>query len=149
MVLGKGASSSLNTKMVDGAEEIVNNNNFTVLVVDDDPVIRKLHDMYLKKFGLKAQVVENGKKAVDLCHFGATFNLILMDKEMPVMDGAEATKELRAMGVNSLIVGVTSRALPYEKQAFMEAGLDYCFEKPLTFDKISFLLQELNKNTNN
>ena len=61
----------------------------------------------------------------------------------------QATKELRAMGVNSLIVGVTSRGLPNENQAFMEAGLDYCFEKPLTSDMISFLLQELNKNTNN
>ncbi|XVF30956.1 hypothetical protein REPUB_Repub16aG0103800 [Reevesia pubescens] len=146
MVLGKGTSSSLSMKIVDEAEDMVKNNNFTVLVVDDDPLIRTLHDMHLKKFGLKPQVVENGKKAVDLCHFGATFNLILMDKEMPVMDGAEATKELRAMGVNSMIVGVTSRDLPYEKQAFMEAGLDYCFEKPLTSEKISFLLQKLNKN---
>ncbi|XP_022745091.1 two-component response regulator ARR22-like [Durio zibethinus] len=147
MVLGKGASSSLSMNKVDGAEEMVDNsNNFTVLVADDDPLIQKLHEMHLKKFGLKVQVVENGKKAVDLCHFGATFNLILIDKEMPVMDGAEATKELQAMGVNSLIVGVTSRDSPYEKQAFMEAGLDYCFEKPLTADKINFLLQELNKN---
>ncbi|EOY10800.1 hypothetical protein QUC31_009818 [Theobroma cacao] len=146
MVLGKGASSSLSRKMVDGAEDMVSNcNDFTVLVVDDDPVIRKLHDMHLKKFGLSAQVVENGKRAVDLCHFGATFNLILMDKEMPIMDGVEATKELRAMGVNSLIVGVTSRDSQYETQAFMEAGLDFCFEKPLTADKISFILQELNK----
>ncbi|XP_022719780.1 two-component response regulator ARR22-like [Durio zibethinus] len=146
MVLGKGASSSLSMKMADGAEDMVNNNNFTVLVVDDDPLIRKLHDMHLKNFGLRAQVVENGKKAVDLCHVGANFNLILMDREMPVMNGAEATKELRAMGVNSLIVGVTSCGSPNEKQAFMEAGLDYCFEKPLTPDKITFLLQELNKN---
>ncbi|XVF35612.1 hypothetical protein REPUB_Repub18cG0161000 [Reevesia pubescens] len=139
MVLGKGA-------MVDGAEDKVNENNFTVLVVDDDPVIRKLHDMQLKKFGLRVQAVENGKRAIDLFHFGTTFNLILMDKEMPVMDGAEATKELRGMGVNTLIVGVTSRDSPYEKQAFMEAGLDYCFAKPLTADKINFLLQELHKN---
>ncbi|XVE90061.1 hypothetical protein DITRI_Ditri20bG0046600 [Diplodiscus trichospermus] len=149
MVLGKGASSSLSKKMVDGAEEMVNNNNFTALVVDDDPLIRVLHDMYLRKFGLKAQVVENGKMAVDLFHVGATFNLILMDKEMPVMDGAEATKQLRAMGVNSMIVGVTSRDLSFEKEAFMEAGLDLCFEKPLTPEKISFILQELNKNNNN
>ncbi|XVF42385.1 hypothetical protein PTKIN_Ptkin01aG0357900 [Pterospermum kingtungense] len=149
MVLGKGASSSLSTQMVGGAKATVeNNNNFTVLVVDDDPLVRLIHDMHLKQLGLTVQVVENGKKAVDLCRFGATFNLILMDKEMPVMDGAEATKQLRAMGVKSMIAGVTSRDLPYEVQDFMEAGLDYCFEKPLTTDIIRFLLQELNKNNN-
>ncbi|OMO50912.1 hypothetical protein COLO4_37866 [Corchorus olitorius] len=102
--------------------------------------------MQLKKFGLKPKIVENGKKAVDLYLAGGTFNLILMDKEMHVMDGVEATRELRATGVNSLIVGVTSRGSPYEKKAFMEAGLDFCFEKPLTAEKITFLLQKLNKN---
>ncbi|OMO98383.1 hypothetical protein COLO4_13957 [Corchorus olitorius] len=143
-MFGKGASSSM---MADGlAADMALKNNFTVLVVDDDPIIRKVHDMQLKKFGLKPQVVENGKKAVDLCLAGDTFNLILMDKEMPVMDGVEATKELRAMGVNSLIVGVTSRDLPHEKQVFMEAGLDFCFGKPLTPEKITFLLKKLNEN---
>ncbi|KAE8710735.1 Two-component response regulator ARR22 [Hibiscus syriacus] len=146
MVLGKASSSSLSMK---SDEDVVNNNNnLRVLVVDDSPMIRKLHDMYLKKFGLEVQVAENGKNAVELFRFGASFDLILMDKEMPVMDGAEATKELRAMGVKSMIVGVTSLDSPYEKQVFMEAGLNYCFNKPLIADNISFLLQELNKNNN-
>ncbi|OMP01240.1 hypothetical protein COLO4_12040 [Corchorus olitorius] len=112
-MLGKGASSSMN--MADGsAEDMPLKNNFTMLVVDDDPIICKVHDMQFKKFGLKPQVVENGKKAVDLCLAGGTFNLILMDKEMFVMDGVEATTELRAMGVNSLIAGVTSGDSPYK-----------------------------------
>ncbi|KAE8663283.1 GPR107 protein [Hibiscus syriacus] len=130
MVLGKASSSSFSMKSDD-------DNNLTVLVVDDSPMIRKLHDMHFKKFGHKVQV--------DLFRFGDSFDLILMDKEMPVMDGAEATKELRAMGVKSMIAGVTSLDSPYDKQVFMEAGLDYCFNKPLTADNISFLLQELNK----
>ncbi|OMP03544.1 hypothetical protein COLO4_10349 [Corchorus olitorius] len=144
-MLGQGASSSMS--MADGpAEDMALKNNFTVLVVDDDPIIRKVHDMQLKKFGLKPQVVENGNKAVDLCLAGSTFDLILMDKEMPVMDGVEATRELRAIGVNSLIVGVTSRGSPDEKKAFMEAGLDFFFEKPLSPENITFLLQKLNNN---
>ncbi|GMI76520.1 hypothetical protein HRI_001321300 [Hibiscus trionum] len=147
MVSGNSASSSSLSMKSD--EDIVNNNNnLRVLVVDDSPMIRKLHDMYLKKFGLKVQVAENGKQAVDLFHFGASFDLILMDKEMPIMDGEEATKELRTMGVTSMIVGVTSLDSPNEKQAFMEAGLDYFFTKPLTTDNISFILQELNKKNN-
>ncbi|OMP11351.1 CheY-like superfamily [Corchorus olitorius] len=140
-------SASSSMSMVDRlAEDMGLMNNFTVLVV------------------------ENGRNAVDLCLAGGTFKLILMDKEMPVMDGVEhfsiegsrkapiilasdtpqryrkATRELRAIGVNSLIVGVTSRGSPDEKKAFMEAGLDFCFEKPLTPEKITILLHELNWN---
>ncbi|KAK8511970.1 hypothetical protein V6N13_073797 [Hibiscus sabdariffa] len=143
MMLGNCAtSSSLSTT----SDEDIVNNNLTALVVDDSPMIRKLHDMHLKKFGLKVQVAENGKNAIDLFRCGASFNLILMDKEMPIMDGAEATRELRTMGVTSMIVGVTSLDSIFDRQAFMEAGLDHCFTKPLTTENINFLLQELNKN---
>ncbi|KAK8507570.1 hypothetical protein V6N13_141587 [Hibiscus sabdariffa] len=135
MVLGNDASSSS-----------LSNKNLSVLVVDDDPLIRMLHDNYLKHFGLKPLVVENGKEAVDLFQLGTSFDLILMDKEMPIMNGVEATKALRDMGATSMIVGVTSRGSPSEMQAFMEAGLDFCFEKPLTFDMIDFILKELNVN---
>ncbi|KAE8727936.1 Two-component response regulator ARR22 [Hibiscus syriacus] len=144
MVLGNGASSS-SLNMKSGEDKVNSNKNLSVLVVDDDPLIRMLHDMHLKKFGLNPQVVEDGKKAVDLFRIGASFDLILMDKEMPVMNGVEATKELRDMGINSMIVGVTSRGLEIEMQDFMESGLDFCFEKPLTPDMITFLLNELNK----
>ncbi|KAK8620289.1 hypothetical protein V6N13_066769 [Hibiscus sabdariffa] len=134
MVLGNDASSSS-----------LSNKNLSVLVVDDDPLIRMLHDNYLKHFGLKSHV-ENGKEAVELFQLGTYFNLILMDNEMPIMNGVEATKVLRDMGSTSMIVGVTSRGSPSEMQTFMEAGLDFCFEKPLTFDMIDFILKELNMN---
>ncbi|PPD94472.1 hypothetical protein GOBAR_DD08510 [Gossypium barbadense] len=106
---GNGASSS-SLNMISG-EDVVNN-NLSALVVDDSPLLRLLHDIHLKKYGLKVQVAENGKVAVDLFHLGASFDLVLMDKEMPVMNGVEATKELRAMGVTSMIVGVTSKDGP-------------------------------------
>lgn len=86
-MLGNGASSS-SVNMVSGEEDMVNY-NFSALVVDDSPLLRLLHEIHLKKYGLKVQVAENGKVAVDLVHSGASFDLILMDKEMPVMNGAE------------------------------------------------------------
>ncbi|KAK8638065.1 hypothetical protein V6N13_136507 [Hibiscus sabdariffa] len=139
MVLGNDASSS-SSDMVD------TNKNLSVLVVDDDPLLRMFHDSYFKHFGLKTQVTQNGKKAVDLFHLGASFDLILMERDMPVMDGVEATKVLRAMGVNSMIVGLTAPISRREKRDFMAAGLNYCFEKPLSINMASFLLKELNKN---
>ncbi|MBA0709180.1 hypothetical protein Golax_024234, partial [Gossypium laxum] len=83
---GNGASSS-SLNMISG--EDVANNNLSALVVDDSPLLRLLHDIHLKKYGLKVQVAENGKVAVDLFHLGASFDLVLMDKEMPVMNGVE------------------------------------------------------------
>ncbi|KAF5934621.1 hypothetical protein HYC85_030792 [Camellia sinensis] len=147
--MGSSSSKSVNKSgnmRIDGT-----NSNFTagkrlcVLIVDDDPVIQRIHSVLLRRFGLETQVVGNGKEAVDLYRSGASFHLVLMDMEMPIMDGPKATRELRAMGVNSMIVGMTSRDQDSEKLAFMAAGLDDCHTKPLTVDTITSLLQELNK----
>ncbi|XP_057465269.1 two-component response regulator 24-like [Actinidia eriantha] len=119
-------------------------NKFSVLVVDDDPVVQRIHRVFLNRFGFETQVVGNGKEAVDLYCSGASFHLVLMDMEMPVMDGPEATRELRGMEVSSMIVGMTSRDRDSEKQAFMAAGLDDCRVKPLTADIITSLLHQLN-----
>ncbi|THG10362.1 two-component response regulator 24-like [Camellia sinensis] len=116
-----------------------------VLIVDDDPVIQRIHNMLLSRFGLEIQVVGNGKEAVDLYRAGASFHLVFRDMEMPIMDGPNATRQVRAMGVNSMIVGMTSHDQDSEKLAFMAAGLDDCHAKPLTVDTITSLLQELNK----
>lgn len=60
-----------------------------VLVVDDDLTIRRLHQTLLNRYGLENEAVNNGKEAVDLFTAGRTFDLVLMDMEMPVMDGPE------------------------------------------------------------
>ncbi|KAJ9703150.1 hypothetical protein PVL29_004783 [Vitis rotundifolia] len=117
----------------------------SALVVDDDTIIQKIHKALLTKLGLEVNVVANGKEVLDLYRSGTSFDLIFMDMEMPIMDGLEATKELRAMGVQSIIMGVTSRDLDLEKEAFMASGLNDCYTKPLTISKIGSLLQKLKK----
>jgi CheY-like chemotaxis protein len=81
MVFEKGASSL----KVDGTDE----RKFSVLVVDDDATIRKIHSKFLGKFPVDVQVAVNGKEAVDLYRSGAFFDLVLMDLEMPIMNGFE------------------------------------------------------------
>ncbi|XP_047330970.1 two-component response regulator ARR22-like [Impatiens glandulifera] len=118
-----------------------------VLVVDDDAIVRRIHSMFFKKHGFETMAVENGQEAVNLYRSGTRFHLVLMDMEMPVMDGPKATRELRAMGVNSMIVGITSCDKDEERQAFLEAGLDNCYNKPLTTNVVVSLVQDLaNKN---
>ncbi|XP_021746944.1 two-component response regulator ARR22-like [Chenopodium quinoa] len=119
--------------------------NFTALVVDDTAIIRKIEEMLLNSKGFKTKVVENGQEAVNTFIEGNSFDVIIMDMEMPIMDGIQATKELRAMGVKGLIFGVTSSESKSDIQAFVEAGLDEYFPKPLDFVKIDNILKRLEK----
>lgn len=59
------------------------------LVVDDEGVIRYIHMSLLKKLNVEVEAVENGKAAVNAFQCGASFDLVLMDLEMPLMDGAQ------------------------------------------------------------
>ncbi|KAL9320431.1 hypothetical protein ACSQ67_012270 [Phaseolus vulgaris] len=115
----------------------------SALIVDDDAMIRKIHKAMLERlFNMDAKTVNDGKEAVELYRCGANFDIIFMDKEMPIMDGHEATKELRGMGVKSLIVGITTRADGKDTEEFLGAGSNYCFEKPLDRTKVEQVLQD-------
>ncbi|KAL9344595.1 hypothetical protein Peur_062270 [Populus x canadensis] len=138
----------MRNKVMAGGEENNNEgkNSFTVLVVDDDTVVRMVHRMLVTSLGLKVQEAKNGKEAVDLHINGASFDLILMDMEMPIMNGPMATRELRAMGVKSTIIGVTSCTFESVHKDFTEAGLDHCVAKPLTIAQIVSFLPKSNNN---
>ncbi|KAK4488133.1 hypothetical protein RD792_003875 [Penstemon davidsonii] len=120
-------------------------NKMSALIVDDDKVVRRVHGKLLTQLGFETNAVENGQEAVDLFTSGECYDFVFMDMEMPIMDGTEATQKLREMGVKSTIVGVTSCNVEAKKQAFMEAGLYACLEKPLTRDAISSLLEQVTK----
>nr|KYP71852.1 Two-component response regulator ARR22 [Cajanus cajan] len=124
------------------------NNKISALIVDDDSIIRKIHKTMLERlFNIEAETVKDGKEAVELCRSGANFDIIFMDREMPIMDGAEATKQLRAMGVKSTIVGITTRAGGEDREEFLAAGSNHCFEKPLDRAKVEVVLREHKKFT--
>ena len=61
----------------------------TALIVDDDKLGRMIHQGLLKRAGVKSEAVKNGKEAVDIHSNGQRFDIILMDKEMPIMNGIE------------------------------------------------------------
>ncbi|KAJ4728382.1 two-component response regulator ARR22-like [Melia azedarach] len=132
-------------------EEIINNGvgsatatKIRALVVDDNKVNQTIHHRLLQSLGIENQVVVNGKEAVDVHSSGKYFDLILMDMDMPVMNGIEATKKLRAMGIRSTIAGVSTHSQDKEKKEFMEAGLDDYQEKPLTTAKLVSILHKIN-----
>ncbi|KAL3725152.1 hypothetical protein ACJRO7_030206 [Eucalyptus globulus] len=119
------------------------NDEVTALVVDDNKVSQMIHHQLLNVLGIVNHVVGNGKEAVEIHSSGKKFDLVLMDRDMPVMNGIEATKKLRDMGVKSTIAGVSSHSLSEERQEFIEAGLDDYHEKPLTIAKLLSVVSKI------
>jgi CheY-like chemotaxis protein len=66
----------------------------TALVVDDDRIIKTIHSKLLSKLGIENQVAANGEEAVDLHCSGKKFDLIVMDRDMPIMNGIEVYRIL-------------------------------------------------------
>eukprot|EP01018_Ginkgo_biloba_P025107 Gb_35675 [translate_table: standard] len=112
-----------------------------VLIVEDNQVNRKILKKLLSSFNVDSEDVEDGKQAVDLCRNGGAYDMILIDKEMPVMDGLEATRELRAMGIKVPIVGLTGNALDSDRNQFLAAGVDDFFTKPISRHQLFRLLE--------
>ncbi|KAH0855550.1 LOW QUALITY PROTEIN: hypothetical protein HID58_007906 [Brassica napus] len=110
----------------------------TALVVDDNFCPSKLLD----RLGLKTTSYLTAKKPLTF-FFRQNYDLILMDMDMPIMNGIQATRRLREMGIESKIAGVTTRAEEEEVKEFMEAGLNDFQEKPLTISKLVSILHNL------
>jgi CheY-like chemotaxis protein len=111
-----------------------------ILLVEDTELNRIILGKVLQTLNLHCEEAENGKVAVDYFKQGRTYDLVLMDKEMPVMDGHEATRQLRSMGVKTPIVALTGNTLQSDKDLFFEAGVDDFQIKPLSKDRLVQLL---------
>ena len=103
-----------------------------ILVVDDNSVNRSIISEILGEEKLLVHVASNGQEAVDLVVPGA-FDLVLMDMQMPVLDGLAATRILRSTpGLEALpIVAMTANAMPEEREACLAAGMNDHLPKPI------------------
>ncbi|KAK9747700.1 hypothetical protein RND81_02G009800 [Saponaria officinalis] len=116
---------------------------YNALIVDDDIVVRNVHKKYLSKNGFEIQMAENGIQALEFFHAGNQFDLVIMDLEMPLMDGIQATKEIRRLGVRSLIIGMSSCTIESKIEEFMSAGLDDFYATPMNMAKIAAIVRRL------
>jgi signal transduction histidine kinase/ActR/RegA family two-component response regulator len=115
-----------------------------MLVVDDSPFNRKMLIRLLSSKDHKCEQAENGEAAVwkylEMVERGEPPDAILMDFEMPVMNGPSATARLRELGCACLIVGVTGNVLPHDVAFFLEHGADAVLPKPLILEEFEQLL---------
>jgi PAS domain S-box-containing protein len=115
-----------------------------VLLVEDNTVNQKVAQRYLEKLGVSCDVARNGREGIEAWRKG-NYDLILMDCQMPVMDGLEATRAIRLEerhGKRVPIVALTANALASDRQACLAAGMDEHLAKPLELARLEACLAQ-------
>jgi CheY-like chemotaxis protein/HPt (histidine-containing phosphotransfer) domain-containing protein len=116
-----------------------------ILLAEDVPANQKVAQLMLKRFGLAADVANHGREALELWGQGE-YDLILMDCQMPEMDGYEATGEIRRReetthaGAHVAIVALTANALPGDRQKCLDCGMDDFLTKPFKAQELGEVL---------
>ncbi|MEE9336486.1 MAG: response regulator, partial [Methylococcaceae bacterium] len=118
--------------------------NGNILFVDDNRVNQHLGKAMLTNFDLDFEIVSNGQEALD-ARKNKTFDLILMDCQMPVMDGFEATHQIRQFEIQTKqeripIVALTANAMQGDREKCLDVGMDDYLTKPYTAENLSTIL---------
>lgn len=115
-----------------------------ILLVEDNEFNQIVALEILDAYGASVVVADNGKVAVDLLQEGGAFDLILMDIQMPIMDGYEATRVIRQdLGMQSLpIVAMTANATASDREMCLEKGMDEYLSKPIDRARLEDVLQK-------
>lgn len=121
-------------------------NKFKILLVEDDPGNQITLIKQLERIGYKTDLAENGQEAVNKIKEGS-YGCVLMDIQMPVLDGVEATSAIRQglAGENNKkipIVALTAYAMVGDREKFMEAGMDNYLSKPVDMKKLAAILKK-------
>jgi PAS domain S-box-containing protein len=121
--------------------------SLSVLLVEDNPINQDLASRRLKKLGHRVTLAEDGQKAVDIVQ-QASFDCILMDIQMPGMDGFEATHMIRQMERDSelprqYIVAMTAHALKGDRERCLQSGMDNYIPKPFRAEVLKEVLAEV------
>jgi two-component system, sensor histidine kinase and response regulator len=117
----------------------------SVLLVEDHPVNQEVGKAMLELLGCMVDVAANGRIALELCSH-AVYDLILMDCQMPEMDGYAATRAIRSMEMvqadarHTPIVALTAHALEGDREKSLEAGMDEHLSKPFTLEELTEVL---------
>jgi CheY-like chemotaxis protein len=117
-----------------------------ILLVEDDELSKRVTTFYLKRYGHEVEIASNGFEAVNRFK-EKKYDLVLMDIQMPVMDGLQATKEIRKMELehpetgHTPIIALTTNP---DKVLILKAGMDGYTQKPFSFDGLGALLQNNN-----
>ena len=131
------------------AERLADQHPLRILLVEDNAMNRRLATILLDRMGYTADVATNGLEAIEALE-RATYDVALMDIQMPELDGLEATRRIRARwpdGARPRIVALTANAMAEDRAATVEAGMDGYLSKPIRPDELTEALRRTERRT--
>lgn len=114
-----------------------------VLLVEDNPINQEVASFILVHAGATLDIAVNGRAALSILHDDAGYDVVLMDLQMPVMNGFEATAAIRAAGMTVPIVAMTANALAEDRQRSLDAGMQAHLDKPIDVDALVATLRRV------
>jgi len=117
-------------------------NKLKILIAEDDEASELLLTTFIKKIGETVISAKNGVEAVEACLDNPDIDLVLMDLQMPEMDGIEATRQIRLFNSNLVIIAQTAYAVTENREKAMKAGCTDYLLKPIRKDELSSLIQK-------
>ncbi|MCW2278210.1 response regulator [Heliophilum fasciatum] len=123
------------------------NSQLKILLVEDNEINRKFFVKLLKMSGLHCDIAVNGMEAVKACAYN-DYDIVFMDGQMPLLDGYEATKQIRAAEAgkkHTVIIAMTADAMKGDQEKCLEAGMDDYLSKPVRMDQVLTMLRKHGK----
>ena len=105
-------------------------------MAEDNPINQRVGKLILQRAGYNIDLVGNGREAME-AHQAHSYQVVLMDCQMPVMDGFEASRQIRALDQpQPVIIAVTANALVGEREKCLQAGMDDYLSKPFQAEQL-------------
>ncbi len=114
-----------------------------ILLAEDNATNQVYISHFLTEEGFLVETAENGIEAIELLENEGPFDVILMDVQMPEMDGLQATKKIRESGNNIPIVALTAYAMEGDREKFLQSGMDAYSSKPVKIDELVRIIGKL------
>jgi PAS domain S-box-containing protein len=113
----------------------------TILIAEDESNNFILIEEFLADYGFEIVRAENGLQAVNLCSSRSEINLVLMDIKMPVMDGIEATRQIKKIRPDLTVIAITAYAYEIDRKRLLECGCNDYIAKPLNKSELTLMLK--------
>ena len=127
-------------------KESINTKKLNILLAEDNPINQKVAQININRIGHNLSIANNGKEAVEM-YIKGNYDVILMDIQMPILDGYGATKEIRKIEVKEnrkpiIIIALTANALKGEREKCFNKGMDDYLSKPFKYEELVDILNK-------